>query len=146
MTFETQTLEFSLSARAQEMSQEFETKKNQDGESYRTLKDSAPSWMTEVIRAGHLESLPNDIHYNAIELCIDAIAEELDSVEIEKPSYTYVLTNWIDSDVGNLSYVDEAILELGDFDIYDLLEYAYMLWLTEIYVAIKDKILERIER
>ena len=117
------------------MSDSFETRKRPDGESFRALREGSPTWMQSVAREGHMDSLPNDTSYNAVEVCVDAIAED---VEVEPPVYTYTLTEWIANDPSHLSYIDDALVEMGNpsSGAHKLLEYAYMLWINEVFYAV----------
>lgn len=46
-----------------------------DGAPFVRLMHDSPDWMTEVCRAGHLDSLPDDDHFTAIRECVAALAD-----------------------------------------------------------------------
>tara|TARA_R110000751_G_scaffold148994_1_gene253799 strand:+ start:243 stop:545 length:303 start_codon:yes stop_codon:yes gene_type:complete len=91
--------------------------------------------MKDVVKAGHLGTLPDDVCYNAVEVCVDAIAED---VEVEAPVYTHIFTEWLADNLSNISYLDDALAEYGDVPSsgLDMLTSAYMLWMGEVLEAV----------
>ena len=88
------------------------------GWSIRVLRDDAPEWMRDVVRAGHGDMMPDDWRYEMIEEVLDAIAELDDNADdnevsdavagIEPSIHTSNLTRWLASHVARVGYVDEA--------------------------------------
>ncbi len=109
-------------------------------ESFRTLKDDAPEWMTIVCRKAHDDAriLPDDWRYGFIEEAVDALAEHEDTDEarrsLEPDIYTSDLTAWLHSLNGRVYYLDEAMTEFGGFSSgFQLLAAAQMLEKDEVF-------------
>jgi hypothetical protein len=110
------------------------------GETFRTLKDDAPEWMTVVCRKAHDDArlLPDDWRYAFIEEAVDALSEHEDAYDargsLEPDIYTGNLTAWLHSLNSRVYYLDEALAEYGTFrDGFQLLGAAQMLEKEEVF-------------
>jgi hypothetical protein len=111
-----------ISDKAREAYDWFETAERPDGESFVRTKSEAPEWVTELVQDAHgSEFLPDDWRYEAIRDCLGAIAtDELDADD--GPSewadgytavYNGALLSWLSSNLNRIGYVDDAVAELG---------------------------------
>jgi hypothetical protein len=101
----------------------FETATRPDGESFTRVKDGAPEWVREAVRAAHgSEFLPDDFRYAFASEAFDAIADagedaDLDDVGAEFADnvevYTSGLVDWVRSNLNRTGYVDQAAEDLG---------------------------------
>ena len=106
---------------AQELYDRLETRKRDSGETFVTLTDDAPEWMTEVVHAAHGHFLPDDYRYAWIRDAAEHIAQSTDldaddlmdegmwswadeSVDI----YNSDLLRWVSSNLNRISYCDEG--------------------------------------
>lgn len=118
---------------ASEMSKQFERKTRDNGETFVTLKDDAPEWMTDVCRDAHDRMLPDDIRYAFIEEAVDTLSNLCDETStendlleaadtLEADCYTSDLTTWLASRNSRYSYVDEYVENNGYNDIISALQ------------------------
>jgi len=153
MSTKNSTEEKTILDKAEAMRQLFTTSTRDDGTKYVHLKGFAgkqyPQWMQDVCFAGHLDTMPDDHYYKAIEEVIDAICE-MDADEepdrdailehlnetIEADVYTSALTAWLNSDNGHVYYLTQAAEEYGTTDGFNMLMLAQKLWLDEIASAV----------
>ena len=140
--------------KAELMAKQFTTITRDDGSQYVCLNGMAgedyPEWMQNVCMAGHLDTMPNDESYKAIEGIIlsicdldedtvnrDDILEELrDGGYLEPDCYTSDLTGWLHSNNSYMSYLDDAMQEYNPIDGYQLLAMAHGIWLDEVAGAV----------
>lgn len=108
---------------AEELRDQFETARRDNGESFDKLKTDAPEWMSDVMREAHGDMLPDDYRYSfireAVELIADADADaDVDSLrdQLEPATYTGDRLRWLASHLDRLGYVDSATEELGHSD------------------------------
>lgn len=140
---------------ARKISKQYTTGNRADGKTYKYLKQDEyyNDWMQDVIRAGHLDTLPNDESYEACETVIDAIAEldkdeidndeVLDNLDIDPSCYTSALTGWLHSNNSYIEYITEAIETYGDLkDGFQILTCAYTVWMEEVKAAIVDALIK----
>jgi hypothetical protein len=96
----------------------FETRERDNGGTFHALKDNAPQWIADAVRAAHGDRLPCDWIYKQC----DAIASDIrqailhediepndlaDSIETEADIYTASLTAWLADDIRNLDYCNQ---------------------------------------
>lgn len=113
----------SIQDRAKEAASWFETAQRAavkdgqaTGELYVRVKDGAPEWVTELVRAAHygvpdMLMLPDDFRYQVIREAVDALAEDEDTDEHDFADgvdvYTSDLTAWLGSHSLRPGYCDE---------------------------------------
>ena len=110
----------------QELSDAFTRSKRDNGETFYTLKDGSPEWMTGTIYSAHnaIDSrLPDDWIYEAVaslasnyNTCDDpdeARDRESEVCDGLVDVYTNALTAWLASHLGNVGLCDEAAEEFG---------------------------------
>ena len=97
----------------------FETRERDNGGTFHALKDNAPQWIADAVRAAHGDRLPCDWIYKQC----DAIASDIrqaiihediepnelaDSIAVEADIYTASLTAWLADDIRNLDYCNDC--------------------------------------
>jgi hypothetical protein len=135
---------------AAEISQAFEgALRSVTGETFRKLKDDAPSWMATVCRKAHDDGnlLPDDWRYAFIEQAVDALAAYGDADEarssLEPDIYTHELTGWLHSLNSRVYYLGEALTEYGSFrDGFQLLAAAQMVEKEEVFQQVVNALTE----
>ena len=137
---------------AQEMSEAFETRTRDNGDSFRVLKDGSPKWMTGVIHEVHGEDLPDDTIYRMIEMAVDAMAdcEEVEEIveriyEIEADVYTSDLTDWLNKRNDHVYYLTEALEEFEPRDGFQLLMMAQKIQIDEVASATLNALQEIVD-
>jgi hypothetical protein len=139
-----------LQSLAAEMSQAFEgALRSATGETFRKLKDDAPSWMTTVCRKAHDDGnfLPDDWRYVFIERAVDALAayDDVDDARssLEPDIYTHELSEWLHSRNSRVHYLGEALTEYGTFhDGFQVLAAAQMIEMEEVFQQVANALTE----
>jgi hypothetical protein len=103
----------------------FETRERPDGESYTTLRDSAPEWLHELVRSAHDDMLPDDWRYATIRSALGFISDtDIESVDdahdaasefadSNVDAYTGARLAWLSSHLSRAGYCDDAASEFG---------------------------------
>jgi len=96
-------------------------KTRDNGQTFWALKDNAPEWMTDAIRACHNngDKLPNDWRYSFVvdAACALAEAQDWDDLPYPEPDiYNHDLIRWLGEFPNAASYCDEARAEFGGAD------------------------------
>lgn len=96
----------------------FERRTRDNGESFDTLRDGSPEWMTNACRAAHDagDMLPNDWRYRAISTAAELMGNMDDDEDIEPlhdgfgepDAYTADRIAWLASHPARAGYCDEA--------------------------------------
>jgi len=111
-----------LQSLATEMSKAFETKTRPNGDSFVTLKDGSPAWMTDVVRAAHEngKQLPDDYRYKFVQESVDILAETtpfdedvmFEAAQFLEPDIYYgQLAAWLGSHASRFGYLDEVLAD-----------------------------------
>tara|TARA_R100000963_G_C4633089_1_gene97713 strand:+ start:609 stop:1082 length:474 start_codon:yes stop_codon:yes gene_type:complete len=102
----------------------FETRERANGGTFHALKDDAPQWIADAVRAAHGDRLPCDWIYKQC----DAIASDIrqailhddiwpddlaDRIRPEADDFTATLTAWLADDIRNLDYCNQWADEMG---------------------------------
>lgn len=145
--------------KAELIQKQFTTSTRDDGTKYVHLKGMAevdyPQWMQDVMFAGHLDKMPDDLYYKAIENIIDAICDcELEpeyandaimiidclreSSYLEPDVYTSNLTAWLNEYNDHVYYLTQALEEYGMTDGFQALTVAQSIWLEDIANAVLE--------
>src|SRR5574338_460125 len=115
---------------AQEVLNNMETKKRNDGKQFVALKSHDIQWHVDLCCEAHDDVLPNDFVYeqieNALYLIKDAEGEDkdeiqeniLDSNSIEPDPYNSDLLAWVSSNLGFSEYVDRAMQNYQTKDFF----------------------------
>lgn len=113
-----------IQALAEYASSQFKTDKRDNGDEFVFLKDGAPKWLHDMVRAAHGSDYgPDDYRYEFAEAAVRMFAEyegeDIDEAiyEIEPDIYTGQLTHWLASNINRIAYCDEATEEYGPADI-----------------------------
>ena len=95
-------------------------KEREDGSTFICQTDDAPEWFDDLVRAAHLDMLPNDWSYTFIESAIDQIEEgvEIEEIEYSRP-VNWKLTDWFGSHGYRPEYADNAIRDFGEMTCHD---------------------------
>lgn len=128
------------------MAAAFETRTRANGDAFVCLKDGAPEWMTEIVRAAHDGSLPDDWTYDAVRQCVDLIAEgnDPDDVAPEADVYTSDLLAWAP---GHVDLIDQCMADFGPFaSLCDLLMAAQSEALRSIMGTVAQALADRVEK
>jgi len=138
---------------AKEIYDNMEYNTRNDKSRYCSLKKDV-SWMSDIIREAHLDRFPSDDIYDRINTILSVIYEmDGDSVEddirealytIEADIYTYDLTKWLNDNVENVYYLEEA-QSYGKLDGFRLLMTAQKIYIQEIGNALISAIVEYID-
>lgn len=111
-------------ALAQEFADAFERRQRANGDSFLVLKDGAPEWMMDAIRAAHDggDMLPNDWSYRLAAAVVDDIAERLrddPAADLQDISFEVVDTvaagcdgeesHWLASHRYRFAFCDDAL-------------------------------------
>ena len=102
----------------------FETRERESGGTFHALKDNAPQWIADAVRAAHGDRLPCDWIYKQCDNVASDIRQAIihediepselaDSIEIEADIYTANLTAWLANDIRNLDYCNEWNENMG---------------------------------
>jgi len=104
---------------AKEALRYFIRKRREDGSEYVAVTKDRPEWVHQMVYAAHNdgEILPDDWRYEFVLESLYAIEDsdpdELDELELEADASNSALLEWLNSSMRRVSYVDEAIEELG---------------------------------
>ena len=116
---------------ADTLASSFETRERQDmfseyaggGGVFHALKDNAPQWIADAVRAAHGDRLPCDWIYKQCDnvasdirqaiLHEDICPEDLD-IRPEADIYTATLTAWLADDIRNLDYCNQWADEFAE--------------------------------
>ena len=60
---------------AQSAYDRFELRERDNGDSFVTLADNAPEWLTDLVRDAHGDMMPDDWRWSAIRSAVDFIAD-----------------------------------------------------------------------
>jgi hypothetical protein len=130
----------------------FETKNRDSGESFYSLKDSAPQELKDMIRAAHDKMLPDDYKYAYVVDALEAVEayEDIDNIEseIEADVYNSDLLKWLSSNLTRAEYVDEYVEEFGisglkDFDLYKIISGGQYLERVEVFNVVRSFLEEK---
>lgn len=127
------------------MAAAFETRTRTNGDSFVCLKDDSPEWMTDIVRAAHDGSLPDDWTYQAVRECVDLLADgaDPDDTAPEPDVYTSELLKWAP---GHVDLIDQTMADFGPFSsLCDLLMAAQGETLRSIMATIGAALAERAE-
>lgn len=102
----------------------FETRERQSGGTFHALKDNAPEWVSDAVRAAHGERLPCDWIYQQCDSIASDIRQAIvhddrepediaDYIEIEPDIYTANVTAWLADHLDNLNYCNQYATEFG---------------------------------
>ena len=116
---------------ADTLASSFETRERATGGTFHALKDDAPQWIADAVRAAHGDRLPSDWIYKQCDYIASDIRQAIiyediepselaDSIEVEREAlpmradiYTATLTAWLADDIRNLEYCDQWADEMG---------------------------------
>ena len=134
---------------AQEMSDNLETKKRNDGTEY-ICKKIDIKWQKDIIWKAHDDKLPDDYIYEFIQEALDLFAdctgdEEEAIYEIEADCYTSDLTKWLNSRNDRVYYLTEALEEFEIKDGFQLLAVAQQREKQEVAQAVLQGIKDYLE-
>ena len=97
------------------MTNYFETRTRDNGETFVTRTDDAPDWLADAVRAAHDDEFPNDWRYVTCRAIFEAFEDgSSDPSEVADSLvdvYTADLFEWLAGDLGRSAYVDEAMTE-----------------------------------
>ena len=121
-TIQTQTHAQTL---ADTLATSFETRERDNGGTFHALKDDAPQWIADAVRAAHGDRLPSDWIYKQCDAIASYIRQAIihddvcpddlaDSLEVEADIYTATLTAWLADDIRNLDYCNQWADVEGD--------------------------------
>lgn len=139
---------------ASQLSQAFETRTRDNGESFRCLKEGSPQWMTDVIMESHGDMMPDDWRYRFCEAAADHWAEFDESegdemhgaVDNTVDVYTAKLTDWLSSNINRVSYCDDAAENLGvdsERGLIGRLQIGQYAEIEETFALMRDALAER---
>ena len=134
----------------------FETKTRDNGDTFRCLKDGAPEWMRDAIRAAHdaVDEVPSDDVYecchSAALVLADENAPDLDEgahefADGEVSPYNASRVAWLaESPIDRATLCDEAREEMGSGEdgIFGLIAIGWYEWARRIFYAIAEGINE----
>lgn len=119
-----------------------------NGDKWVGLKEDSPSWMEQVVRAGHNDRWANNTDYATIKeasaFLSDTDEEYIYEYETNRGGYYQDSLNWLASNVHNLEYLTEAI-GLGITDGWQLVITAHHLYGQETINLVLNEIKELIE-
>lgn len=135
------------------MLEQFETKRRDSGETFLTLKDSAPDWMTDVCRDAHGRKLPDDFVFEVIFESLHALLDHDDTQEandsLEADFGNADLLAWVSSNLGRASYVNDAVREYGldadSFDLFKTLQLGQLAEKQEIFGEMLDSLTDKLD-
>lgn len=137
---------------AQEVLNNMETKKRDNGDSFVCLKSHDTQWHVDLCQKAHNGIMPNDFVYDEIENSLYRIieaggetAEEIrenvfDSNVIEPEIYNDELLRWVSSNLAMADYVDEALQELEPKGLFEALQYGNQQFKEEIFNSVLDSL------
>lgn len=135
-----------------ELAENIERRKRNNGDTFYCLKDNSPEWMTDVIFKAHGDRMPDDDVYNRIYDIVNHISgyENIETLEdaqdalneIEPDIYTSDLTAWLHSRNDNIFYLTEVLEEAGAKDGFQLLSQAQYKYIMEIGESLLDSLNE----
>jgi hypothetical protein len=135
---------------AQEIHSNMERATRDDGSKYYRMTEDI-EWQSDIVFAAHLDRMPCDDIYSRIEdiLCNLTECEDEDEArdrlcELEPDCYTSDLTEWLNNDVRNVYYLDDAI-EMGHKEGCALLAAAQKAYIDEIGSEIINGIVAHID-
>lgn len=105
----------------------FEYRKRHDGTKYWAVKENAPYWVKDLVRAGHDKGklLPEDFRHRFIVEALEAVVENPEEPEIlwEPDIYLRKLLAWLESGSSyRIILVDKVVSELGWRGLYEALQ------------------------
>ena len=135
---------------AQEILNNFEWKKRENGKGYYCQKEHK-RWITDVCHKAHGDRMPSDDVYEVIVEALERITEAENEdeardliAEIEADVYTSNLTDWLGSNNYNIYYLTEALEESKTEDGFKALATAQYLWKQEIAHSILNSLLDKL--
>jgi len=141
---------------AQEMYDNFELVKRDDGSEFYRTKESV-DWQQDIVRQAHFngDRMPSDDIYNRVyeflsgfsNLDEKATEEDFDQTIIESESdiYTSDLTSWLNDDNRNVYYLTEALEEFQPKDGFEVLMIAQHKYIQEIGWDLLGGIIKHLE-
>jgi hypothetical protein len=131
------------------LSESFELKTRDNGDSYFCTKNDASNEIVELVRECHFDMLTNDTSYSLIVRVIETLKDSLEydentelyDVEIETDVYNADLLTWVSSNLQRAEFVDEAMTEYGSVTLFEALQTGQYLELD----AIKTKVINYLE-
>jgi hypothetical protein len=152
------TTEQTIQSLASELCGYLETRTRDNGDKFICLQGNAPDWAQDVCREAHDSPtvglfMPDDYRYELISECLKKIAEcESDSeleetpYNVETPTYTYDLLQWLASHVYRPSFVDAYIEEIGrtEIDIMGQIRDGYFMELREVSELLISALAKRV--
>lgn len=147
----------SIAALAAQAYKSFEQRSRDGGADYVTLRDDAPEWVRDLVRAAHGEFLPDDWRYASIMSAVGAIADEEiepgdDAGDLEfswadgnVDTYNSDRTAWLASNLTRPGYCDEAADELAtdDTDIMSRIGLGQFVESREIFALVLRSLVAR---
>jgi hypothetical protein len=151
-----------ISSLADEAYALFQRRERDNGESFTSLKDTAPEWLHDLVREAHGEFLPDDWRYDAIRSALGDIgdsgaetADDLDDVAHEfadgnVDTYNAARIAWLASHLSRAGYCDDAAQEFGfevtqERGIFDLIGLGQYRESEEIFQSVRESLEARLE-
>lgn len=131
----------------------FERSTRDNGDTFVKLSASAPEWMSDVVRAGHDDMLPDDWRYDVVrEACgfiYDRDGDDMDEAGSDFANdvdvYNAGLLAWAASNLTRMSYVDDALEELRPDTLAQALMAGQANERREVFDAVRAALEELVE-
>ena len=131
-----------ISERAREASECFETSTRPDGARFARIRDNSPEWVTELVHSAHGDMLPDDWRYSAIRSALEFIAESdnpedgaSEWADSEVDVYSGARLEWLGSHLSRPGYCDEGRDEFSseNLDIVEQIGLGQFMEASEVY-------------
>lgn len=136
----------------------FEARQRDDDTSYVTLRDDAPGWLHDLVRAAHGDMLPDDWRYASIRAALGAINDAGEGADLDDLAhewadghvdvYTGARLAWLASDLNRAGYCDDAVdegLVSPDAGIVDRIGAGQYAESLEVYAAVLEGLTAQLE-
>lgn len=129
----------------------FERRRRHDGNKYWAVKEGAPYWVKDLVRAAHDKGrlLPEDFRYRFIVEALEAIVENPEEPEIlwEPDIYLRRLLAWLESGSSyRIILVDKVVSELGWHGLYEALQAGQLREKEEVLGLVLEFMERKIEK
>lgn len=128
----------------------FERKQRpEDEDHYYVVADYRPTWVKEMAHAANGEMLPDDYRYQYVVDTLTALenGDNPDEPDLQADDYKTERTRWLASNLLRLSYVDEAVAELGGSsgEIIEDIALGQIFEKREVWGVVVNALQERLE-
>jgi hypothetical protein len=136
----------------------FERRERDNGDSFVSLKDNAPEWLSDLVRDAHGDFLPDDWRYASIRSALGAIHDAGEDADVDDLSFEFADSNvdthnaarceWLASHLARGFYCDDAVNEglvADDSGIFTRIGIGQYIESREVFESVRRSLSDRLD-